>query len=224
METLSDFIVSTVNIGASSMSTSYHHGDLKAVLLAYAREQMERDSLDGLSMREMAKAVGVSHTAAYRHFQDKRALMEAVALQGFEEMLAGCESAIAAVLSAESRSRLKACGRAYVGFGLKSPRLLVHMFGAVSQSQSNESLVQAGARLFHLLLGLVGAGQADGTFRQGDARQLSHTCWAMVHGLSTLLGVGVLRAPTAELEALHLSAEQALDVLLDGMAATAAPR
>ncbi|WP_432731148.1 TetR/AcrR family transcriptional regulator [Variovorax sp. W6] len=205
-----------------SSTSSYHHGDLKAVLLAYAREQMERDNLDGLSMREMAKAVGVSHTAAYRHFQDKRALMEAVALQGFEEMLAACQSAIDAA-PAGPRPRLKACGRAYVGFGLRFPRLLAHMFGAVSQSQSNEGLVQAGARLFDQLLQLVADGQADRTFREGDTRQLSHTCWAMVHGLSTLLGVGVMRTPETPLDALLLSAEQALDVLLDGIAAKAAP-
>ncbi|WP_165909527.1 TetR/AcrR family transcriptional regulator [Variovorax guangxiensis] len=213
--------MSTNSSSSSSSSSSYHHGDLKAGLLAYAREQMERDNLDGLSMREMAKAVGVSHTAAYRHFQDKRALMEAVALQGFEEMQAACQSAIDAA-PAGARSRLKACGSAYVGFGLRSPRLLAHMFGAVAQSRSNEGLVQAGARLFDQLLQLVGDGQADGTFREGDARQLSHTCWAMVHGLSALLGVGVMRTPDAQIDTLMLSAGQALDVLLDGIAANTA--
>ena len=57
------------------MTSPYHHGDLKSTLLAYALEQLEGAGLDGLSMREMAKAVGVSHTAAYRHFADKQALL-----------------------------------------------------------------------------------------------------------------------------------------------------
>lgn len=200
------------------MSTSYHHGDLKAELLAYTREQMERAKLDGLSMREMAKAVGVSHTAAYRHFADKRSLLDAVAVQGFEELLAASGAAVAAA-PADPRSRLKASGMAYVGFGLASPQLLSHMFGAVSQSQASEALVGAGALLFEGLRQLVGAGQQQAAFRAGDTSQLSHTCWAMVHGLATLLGVGLLRRPGASHEALLAYAEQALEVFLDGMGA-----
>lgn len=204
------------------MSTSYHHGDLKAELLAYAREQMERASLDGLSMREMAKAVGVSHTAAYRHFADKRSLLDAVAVQGFQELLAANDGAVTAAAT-QPRCRLKASGMAYVRFGLESPQLLSHMFGAVSQPQASEALVGAGALLFERLRQLVSAGQQQAAFRAGDASQLSHSCWAMVHGLATLLGVGLLRRPGASAEALLAYAEQALDVFLDGMGHGAEP-
>lgn len=205
------------------MNNSYHHGDLKAVLLGHARAQLERTGLDDMSMREMAKAVGVSHTAAYRHFADKRALLDAVAVQGFEELLLGFETAMAAV-PAQPRARLKACGLAYVAFGLGSPRLLAHMFQAVAQPQASEALVGAGARLFEVLLRQVGEGQAQGLFRGGDARQLSHACWAMVHGLSALLGVGMLKTPEARSEALLDSAAQSVEVFLDGLAADRAAR
>lgn len=205
------------------MNNSYHHGDLKAVLLGHARAQLERTGLDDMSMREMAKAVGVSHTAAYRHFADKRALLDAVAVQGFEELLLGFETAMAAV-PAQPRARLKACGLAYVAFGLGSPRLLAHMFQAVAQPQASEALVGAGARLFEVLLRQVGEGQAQGLFRGGDARQLSHACWAMVHGLSALLGVGMLKTPETRSEALLDSAAQSVEVFLDGLAADRAAR
>ena len=205
------------------MNTTYHHGDLKAVLLAHARERLERTSLDNVSMREMAKAVGVSHTAAYRHFADKRALLDAVAVQGFEELLLGFRARMEAV-PAQPRARLEACGLAYVAFGLASPRLLAHMFQAVAQPQASEALVGAGARLFEVLREQVAQGQAQGLFRGGEPRQLSHACWAMVHGLSTLLGVGMLKTPDARPEALLESAAQSIGVFLDGLAADRAPR
>lgn len=198
------------------MSTSYHHGDLKTVLLAFARAQMESVSIDGLSMREIAKAVGVSHTAAYRHFTDKRALLDAVAVQGFEEMRQACLSA-AENAPKNARARLKACGLAYVRVALLSPRLLAHMFIAVSDAQASTALMNAGTRLFELLCTLVAEGQEWEAFRCGDPRQLSHACWAMVHGLSTLLGSGLLKGYENQHGALILSAEQAIDTFLDGL-------
>jgi AcrR family transcriptional regulator len=198
------------------MTIQYHHGDLKTALLTYAQTQLENASLDRLSMREMAQAIGVSHTAAYRHFKDKHALLEAVAVQGFEEMLVANHVAVDAA-SPNPRAQLKACGLAYVHFGLTHPRRLAHMFNAVSRTQATGELTNAAAQLFEFLLQLVSTGQNAGIFRSGDARQLSHACWAMVHGLSTLSVVGLLQGLEADLDALRLNAEQALEVFLDGM-------
>jgi AcrR family transcriptional regulator len=198
------------------MSTSYHHGDLKTVLLAYARSQMESVSIDGLSMREIAKAVGVSHTAAYRHFTDKRALLDAVAVQGFEELRQACQSA-AEEADDDARARLKACGLAYVRFALASPRLLAHMFIAVSDAQASAALMSAGAQLFEVLCMRVAEGQERGVFRSADTRQLSHACWALVHGLSTLLGAGLLKGDANQHGEAMDGAAQAIDTFLDGL-------
>jgi AcrR family transcriptional regulator len=203
------------------MTPSYHHGDLKTVLLAYARAQMENVSIDGLSMREIAKAVGVSHTAAYRHFTDKRALLDAVAVQGFEELRQACQAAaddVAAEDAADdARARLKACGLAYVRFALASPRLLAHMFIAVSDAQASAALMSAGAQLFEVLCMRVAEGQERGVFRSADTRQLSHACWALVHGLSTLLGAGLLKGDANPHGEAMDSAGQAIDTFLDGL-------
>src|SRR5690554_4321849 len=134
------------------MTPSYHHGDLKPALLTYAREQMEQGNLDALSMREMAKTIGVSHTAAYRHFTNKHALLDAVAVKGFEEMLEACAAAVRHEEDVP-RSMLKACGLAYIRFGMTYPRLLAHMFSAASMPQASTALGEAGARLFDMLLG-----------------------------------------------------------------------
>lgn len=213
------------------MTTTYHHGDLKSTLLTYALQQMEGESagLDGLSMREMAKAVGVSHTAAYRHFADKQSLLDAVAEEGFTALLQASRDAVDAVpASMGNPGRLLACGLAYIGFGRQHPRQLAHMFTAASRADAPASLRTVAAQLFDLLITQVVHGQQEGQFREGDARALAHSCWAMVHGLALLQGGQLLTptlppdlppdAPQANSETLATQqARNALEVLLQGL-------
>lgn len=198
------------------MNTSYHHGDLKTALMAYAMTQLENNGLESLSMREMAKAIDVSHTAAYRHFADKRALLEAVAVQGFEILRQACEQASGTV-DRLPRERLLACGLAYVRFGLDNPKLLTHMFAAVAQGDASQVLTGAGADLFAVLQNLVAQGQAQDQFRQEDVRELSYACWAIVHGLAMLLNMERTQVTQAVPEALLDRAAKSLTVFLDGM-------
>ena len=58
----------------------YHHGDLRAALIARATEVIATGGVDALSLRELARDIGVSHGAPGRHFPDKQALLDAVAL------------------------------------------------------------------------------------------------------------------------------------------------
>lgn len=203
------------------MSTSYHHGDLKAALLAHALAQLESQGLESLSMREMAKAVDVSHTAAYRHFSDKRSLLDAVAVQGFETLRLSCAQAAGvtdpSAREMSARERLRACGLAYVRFGLGHPKLLIHMFNAVAQAEASAELAAAGAALFAVLRDLVERGQVQGQFRPGDPQAWSHACWAMVHGLAMLLSIGRSQDLSPELTLLMDSAATSLDLFLDGL-------
>ena len=212
------------------MTSPYHHGDLKSTLLAYALEQLEGAGLDGLSMREMAKAMGVSHTAAYRHFADKQALLDAMAEQGFEALRQASREAVAAAQG--SPDRLLASGLAYVQFGRQHPRQLAHMFGAAARATAPPGLRAVAADLFNDLQTLVAEGQQDGSFRAGDPRALAHACWAMVHGLALLQGGHLLGLqPDADVnadasidaiapwpnEAANRQAREALGVLVQGM-------
>jgi AcrR family transcriptional regulator len=218
------------------MTTPYHHGDLKSTLLAYALEQMEGAGLDGLSMREMAKAVGVSHTAAYRHFADKQALLDAMAEQGFEALRQTIRDAVAAAQG--SPDRLLASGLAYVQFGRQHPRQLAHMFGAAARATAPPRLRAVAADLFNDLQTLVAEGQQDGSFRAGDPRALAHACWAMVHGLALLQGGHLLGQPPAvdnraggdthavpQLQDEHASpqARATLEILVRGLAPCPSP-
>ena len=70
-----------------SKEIPYHHGDLRAALLAAAAVQIERGGYENLSLRELAASLAVSRAAPYRHFVDRRALLVALVTQGFDEWL-----------------------------------------------------------------------------------------------------------------------------------------
>src|SRR4051812_2462118 len=109
------------------LSRRYHHGDLRATLLAAAEEMLREKGVAALSLRELARETGVSHAAPSRHFKDKQALLDALALVGFERMTALLEQASAAD-GASIRERFTTLARAYVDFAIRNPELLEMMF------------------------------------------------------------------------------------------------
>ena len=74
---------------------SYHHGNLRAELLDTAIEQLRQVGADELSLRALARAIGVSQTAPYRHFADKGELLAAMATRGYRNLLAALDAAVA---------------------------------------------------------------------------------------------------------------------------------
>jgi AcrR family transcriptional regulator len=106
--------------------TPYHHGDLAEALVAAALAVVEADGGAGLSMRELALSLGVSHGAPYRHFADRDALLAAVAARGMEALIADYEAALAG--AGDGRARLHAVGRAFFDFAMRRPHLYRLMF------------------------------------------------------------------------------------------------
>jgi AcrR family transcriptional regulator len=91
----------------------YHHGDLRAALIESGTKLLRERGAAALSLREVAKAAGVSHAAPYRHFEDKAQLLAAIAAAGFERLRAAMQKA-AADHPEDPRSQLIAAGEAYV--------------------------------------------------------------------------------------------------------------
>ncbi|HET8953883.1 MAG TPA: TetR family transcriptional regulator, partial [Solirubrobacteraceae bacterium] len=107
----------------------YHHGNVRPALLAAA----ERALADGreLSLRELAREIGVSHAAPRRHFAGKQALLDALAYDGFERL--GREMAAAAVPDGDFRVGLRAIARTYVRFATEHAALLDLMYAGKHQ-------------------------------------------------------------------------------------------
>jgi AcrR family transcriptional regulator len=105
---------------------NYHHGDLRAALVRAAAAEIERGGYENLSLRELAESLGVSRAAPYRHFTDRRALLAAVAADGFERLTAAYRKATSS--GKTPRARLAAAGRGYLKFAAERPQTFRLMF------------------------------------------------------------------------------------------------
>jgi AcrR family transcriptional regulator len=163
----------------------YHHGDLRAALLAHAEETLRVAGVDGLSLRELARAIGVSHGAPRRHFDDKASLLEALVAEGFHRLGA------ALALAAETADRpfdvvLKDVAVAYVRFAADNPALVDLMSGSRYLAEAPDALVRARDASFAPVRRLVETGQSTGALAPGDVRRIGTLMFATLHGLATM--------------------------------------
>ncbi|HSE40939.1 MAG TPA: TetR/AcrR family transcriptional regulator, partial [Acidobacteriota bacterium] len=125
---------------------TYHHGDLKNALVETAAKLVAEHGAGSVSLREVARAAGVSHAAPYHHFKDKNGLLAAVAEEGFRRFDTYQERALRAAPS-EPSERLRALGRAYVRFALSNPHFFRVMFrDDLIKSEDYPSLSQVAKR------------------------------------------------------------------------------
>ncbi|MEA3061099.1 MAG: hypothetical protein QOJ94_880 [Sphingomonadales bacterium] len=156
----------------------YHHGNLKAALIAAAEAVLERDGLAGLSLRAAAREAGVSHAAPRHAVGDLAGLLAELAASGFERLRAGMEAAAAA----SPQAPLDALGRCYVRFALANPALFQLMFRHERLEAGRPALIAARRALLDTLRSAT-PGERDGEERR--AALLS--AWAQAHGLAMLL-------------------------------------
>lgn len=168
----------------------YHHGNLRAALLAQAKRALREQGLDGLSLRELARQVGVSHAAPRRHFADRQALLDALAESGWERLGAEVRAA-AARAGADYEARLCAAARAYVRFATRDAALLEVMF-AGGQGRQVAPLQEAAARAFSVLVELIKDGQASGVLERGDPERMALLLFATTQGIAALVNAGIV--------------------------------
>ena len=179
---------------------SYHHGNLRAALIAAALHILQTEGVAALTLRGAARAAGVSQAAPYRHFADKEALLAAVAEEGFHALSAAVEVAVQAVGS-EYLLRFRAQGAAYVRFAVEHPAQFRLMFGGdLADHSKHPGLKAAADRTFEDLVAAVQGGHQAGMIRNGVVLDQAMAAWSMVHGLSSLLVDGQLSSEGEALE------------------------
>ena len=190
----------------------YHHGDLRAALLAAAERELAEKGLEGFALRGVAKRAGVSHAAPAHHFGDSEGLLSALAAEGFRRFLAA-QHAREAVAGPDRRDRLVAAGLGYVDFALANRALFRLMFSSARPNFGTEELrAAAGAAHRHLLDHAAGLRRADGAAADDDLADVT-ALWAMAHGLADLLQAGRILAgltPQAREQILRDSLARAL--------------
>jgi AcrR family transcriptional regulator len=159
-------------------TASYHHGDLRRALIEAAAALVMQGGPTAVSLREAARAAGVSHAAPYRHFASREALLAAVATLGFEELRQRLEAAQA---QSPAGDRLQALGLAYVRFALERRGAYLLMFGNAVEKADHPELQAAGRSAFAILEAAVQAEAGPNT-----ARPAAAAAWALVHGLAHL--------------------------------------
>lgn len=188
----------------------YHHGALRQVLLAEAEQTLRSSGVDGLSLRELARAVGVSHGAPRRHFKDKAALLEAVVHNGFDRLGSVLESA-ARSDGGNVGQALKSVAVAYVRFASENPALVDLMASSSHLADASGALASAREKSVAPVRHLVEAGQRTGDVGPGDVRRISTIIFATLHGLAMLVNNRMIDPHDVELIG------DAVDALLCGL-------
>lgn len=161
---------------STSSNSPYHHGNLRQSLLEAALVILEQQGEAGLSLRDLARAVGVSPAAPYRHFDSRAALLEALAVTGFQRFTARMQD----VLASAPDDPVAAMGKTYVVFALQNANLFRLMFSPQLKKDGRPGLRMAADAAFATLRLAVGGNRPDARIRALSA-------WAKVHGLAVLL-------------------------------------
>lgn len=168
----------------------YHHGDLRNALLKAGERLLVQKGAAALSLRAVAKAAGVSHTAPYRHFKSKADLLQALAQSGFEQLeqvlLASTANAVRDPVQKMIEAEV-----AYVQQVVRNPEITRLMFGGLVTVEASDVAI-------NILVAIIEEGIKVEAFRPRDARELAMVAWTSMHGLSMLLLSGSIEIETCD--------------------------
>jgi AcrR family transcriptional regulator len=174
----------------------YHHGHLRAVLLAEAERTLREQGIDQLSLRDLARQAGVSHAAPRRHFADRQALLDALAEAGFLRLRDQVRAALDTA-GDDYETRLRAAMTAYVRFATQDAALLELMY-AVKRGPHSPALDDAFSRLFTTFDDLIRQGQQAGRLQPGDPDRVRLLLLSSVLGIAALVTSGSAEADQAD--------------------------
>lgn len=166
------------------VNAPYHHGDLRAAALQMGMERLESQEQPDLGLRALARDLGVSATALYRHFPNKDALLDALALEGLNRL--GRNQAKAAEAAGGGRAGFAEVGVTYVEWAVRHPALLRLIYARVGKVDLEIDDPSAMGEAFRQLRkGIAATMPGDLTPRQRAVATLH--AWSLVHGLAMLI-------------------------------------
>jgi len=202
------------------MTKSYHHGNLHEALIEAAIPVLKNKGVVGLSLRELAISLGVSHGAPYRHFRNKGALLEAIAATGFVTLGDICQRAVADYPK-DPRRQLYEAGMGYVFYVSRNPEIADLMFRpSLPRSEHCDELQQAAEVAISSLTTIIEGGKRAGVFVQRDTDDLVLTSLSAVHGLSAFIASGLFVDANVPEELVTALGERVYSTLLQGLEVT----
>lgn len=192
---------------AAEPKRRYHHGDLRAALVTAGLELTRTGGPDALGIREVTRVVGVTPTAAYRHFADRQALLTAVAERIQEAMADRMRAPRPRPVTA-----LHAVGLGYLEFALDEPGWFATAFFGAGTTAPADRLPAP----YSALVAALDAMRDCGALTERQRADAQWPCWSAVHGFAELALHGPLRGrPRPELDAL---AARTVDAIIAGLA------
>jgi AcrR family transcriptional regulator len=174
----------------SRCAVAYHHGDLPAALLAAVQEAITDDGVSGVSLRDVARRAGVSHSAPAHHFGSKAGLLMAFAAEGFRLLAQAIRGEVASQAAADAAAQVAAVGQAYVRFAVSHPAHFEVMFGQDALIPGDRELTAARKAVYDLLTEAIDRAHQAGRLPEHSADLVAISAWSLVHGLATLLITG----------------------------------
>ena len=175
---------------------NYHHGNLREALTEAAQDILATGGVEALSLRKVALKAGVSPTALYSHFKDKRALLALLATRGFEQLSAYMETEThkAGSSSDTDAFSLLSLARGYVKFAVENAELFRLMFGQeVGNLRDFPELAEAGSKCYAMMADCV-ATRVNINNPATSPTVAATAAWSLVHGLATLINDGRVSA------------------------------
>jgi AcrR family transcriptional regulator len=172
---------------AAKAAGAYHHGSLREALMRAAERVLERDGVQGLTLRAAAREAGVSHAAPKHHFGDLAGLLSELAIVGFGRLSDFMSAGLSADMAA--RDRLDAIGRGYVAFAKAHPALFLMMFRSERLDMTRPKLraaARAGLEVLASALGPTGSPPSEDELTLAQAGRVARA-WSIVHGFSMLV-------------------------------------
>lgn len=202
----------------TSSSSKYHHGNLKQALIEAGQQILIENGINGLSLRETAKAAGVSHTAPYRHFTDKEALLAAIAESGFDSLAEALLNTIEQHPD-DPKEQLAAATATYVKLAVTRLEMHQLMFGdGFDDDAMSETMLEKKQQTFNALSKIIENGQKKNIFKKTETLELVIAAWSMMHGYTMLLTTGQLSESVTSLMQIEKLARSVATYLVDGMA------
>ncbi len=161
-----------------SKEKSFHHGDLKRVLFDVALKLLDRDGVDGVTIRALAREAGVSHGAPVNHYRDREALLTALVKRQFETILKSVEEGLSAATAAPN-AWIEVFGKALLDFGFQYPhRYKLLWRGDLIDLQDND-LSKLMDQIYDQLCDEIERSVPEAEF---DRDTVAVAFWSMIHG------------------------------------------
>ncbi|MCJ8325413.1 MAG: TetR/AcrR family transcriptional regulator [Rhizobiales bacterium] len=161
---------------------SYHKGDVKQNAVNIAYDIVQKQGGKKLTMRFLATELGISHTALYRHYKNKDAVLLQVATKGYTALMLKMATSLKRPEHSVEQQLCDAA-LAYVNFAKYQPSIYGLMNGDFAQGDAvNADFAKLAKQMYEVLKIVILKGQSEAVFKADDAEKLAFSLWSFLHG------------------------------------------